>query len=37
MGNTLPEIIVLAALALYGFRMSLAGRRALSDAIVPET
>jgi serine/threonine-protein kinase len=37
MGNTLPEIIVLAALALYGFRISLAGRRALSDAIVPET
>jgi hypothetical protein len=37
MGNTLPAIIVLAALALYGFRISLAGHRALSDAIVPET
>jgi eukaryotic-like serine/threonine-protein kinase len=37
MGNTLPEMIVLAALAYYGFRISLAGRRALSDAIVSES
>ena len=37
MGNTLPEVIVLAALALYGFRISQIGGRPLSDAIVAET
>ena len=32
-GSTLPIIIILVALALYGFRVSLARRRALGDAI----